>query len=63
MKTKKIIDLIDKEIESAYYRIASGKQISIMDIPKVFSDSRRAIANGAEVDQAVRAAVLMYCIE
>ena len=59
MKTK--APQIDKEIEVAYYRIASGQMIDIMDIPKVFAESRRAISAGAAVDQAVRAAVLMYC--
>lgn len=52
---------LDKEIEQAYYRLAEGQQINILDIPKVFAESRRAIAGGAVVDQAVRAAVLIYC--
>jgi hypothetical protein len=52
---------LDKQIEASYYKIASGYQINIMDIGKVFFESRRAILNGATVDQAVRAAVLMYC--
>jgi hypothetical protein len=60
---KKAKKQMDKEIETAYYRLAQGQQINIMDIPKVFAESRRAILNGATVDQAVRAAVLMYCQE
>ena len=52
---------IDKLIEQEYYKQASGSQINIMDIPKVFAESRKAIANGAPVSQAVRASVLMYC--
>jgi hypothetical protein len=65
MKTKQTKEekAMDKAIESAYYKIASGQQISILDIPKVFAESRRAILAGAAVDQAVRAAVLMYCME
>lgn len=59
MKCKK--DKIDNDIEQAYYRLAQGQQINIMDIPKVFSESRKAISAGSMVDQAVRAAVLMYC--
>ena len=54
---------LDREIEKAYYKIAAGKQINIMDIPKVFKESARAIAGGATVDQAVRTSVLMYCDE
>lgn len=61
MRTKKEIKALDKSIETAYYRLASGLQINIMDIPKVFNESRRAIDNGAALDQAVRATVLMYC--
>jgi len=61
MKTKKEIKAMDKAIEQAYYKIASGLQINMMDIPKVFNESRRAIDAGATVDQAVRASVLMYC--
>ena len=57
MKTGKL----DSEIERAYYRLAQDCMIDIMDIPKVFKQSRAAIAGGATLDQAVRAAVLMYC--
>lgn len=61
MKTKK--DNLDKQIEQSYYKLAQGKNINIMDIPKVFADGRRAVNNGATVDQAVRASILMYCNE
>lgn len=60
MKTK---DTLDKEIEQAYYRLSAGLMINIMDIPKVFAECRKAIEGGAVVDQAVRAAILMYCQE
>lgn len=53
---------LDREIEKAYYRLAAGQKISIMDIPKVFAESRRAIAAGSTLDQSVRAAILMYCM-
>lgn len=59
MKTKE--ELLDREIELAYYKIASGQQIYIMDIPKVFTGARLAVSSGSTVDQAVRAAALMYC--
>ena len=62
MKTKAEKKL-ELAIEQAYYRLSSGQMINITDIPKVFSESRRAILEGATVDQAVRAAILMYCQE
>lgn len=52
---------MDREIEKAYYKLAQGLVISIMDIPKVFRDSRKFILEGAAVDQAVRVAILSYC--
>lgn len=58
MPTKKL----DKMIEQAYYRLAAGKQISIMDIPKVYRDCRSAIAGGTSVDAAVTDAVARYCL-
>ena len=63
MTTKQTGRALDRAIEEAYYRLASGQQINIMDIPKVFAESRHAVEAGAVVDQAVRAAVLMYCQE
>lgn len=60
MTTKQAAKLLDKEIDQAYYRLASGQHIRILDFPKVFAESRRAILAGSTVDQAVRAAVLMY---
>ncbi len=47
MKSKK--DVIDSEIEQTYYKLAEDKQINIMDIPKVFAESRRAMIAGAPV--------------
>lgn len=52
---------LDAEIAHTYYELAAGQMIDIFDVPKVFADSRRAIASGAPIEQAVRAAVLMYC--
>ena len=63
---------LDRAIEQAYYRLASGQQINITDIPKVFALARKNVvelqlpldgtpAALEAVNQAVRAAVLMYC--
>ncbi len=54
---------LDTEIEQSYYVQAKGKQISIMDIPKVFKECREAVAIGKTVDQAVNAAVEKYCLK
>ena len=57
---------LDKAIEQAYYKIASGQQIGIMDIPQVFALARKNVAEKGivtveTVEQGVRAAVLLYC--
>lgn len=58
---KKRKDSIDNEITRAYSRHAQGKQINIMNIPKVFTECRASILAGGTVDQAVAAAVAKYC--
>jgi hypothetical protein len=44
----------DKQIEQAFYRVASGAQINVMDIGKVFSTGRAALAEGKDLDTAIR---------
>lgn len=41
---------IDKRIEAAYYAVANGIQIDIMDIPKVFAVGRAFVADGVDDD-------------
>ena len=56
MKTKKNPDAaLDKAIEAAWYRLASGVQVSILDIPKIFRDVRLEVSGGLELDAAVAA--------
>ena len=43
----------DKRIEAAYRETCSGIGILMMDIPKVFAEGRKAIAEGAD-DAALR---------
>ena len=58
MKTQ----LIDKEIERTYYKLAQGQVINIMDIPTVFALARKSIVEGTgNIESSVRAAILMYC--
>jgi hypothetical protein len=50
---------IDKRIETIYYRNCSGIQINIMDIPRVFAEGRKAIAEGAD-DTALTAKIVAF---
>jgi hypothetical protein len=45
---------IDKMIESSFRRVACGVQINIMDIHKVFTAGRAALAAGKDLDTAIR---------
>lgn len=55
MKTTKAERALDKSIEAAWYRLADGVQVSILDIPRIFRDVKLEIAGGAELDAAVAA--------
>lgn len=52
MRTK-----LDKTIEAAYYRRCSGVQISLLDIPRVFAEGKRAAAAGEDIEAAIVAFV------
>lgn len=54
---------LDKLIEQIYYKHASGLQINIMDIGKVFKAGEEAYAAGGDVEQAVKDAIKAYCIK
>lgn len=51
---------LDKEIEQAWYRLASGVQVNIMDIPKITREVKDAVLAGASVDDATIAAREKY---
>lgn len=44
---------LDQQIESAWYRLCSGVQVSIMDIPKIFRECREALTAGMSIDGAI----------
>lgn len=50
---------IDKRVEAAYYATCSGIQVNIMDIPKVFAEGRKAVAEGLDQD-ALAARILAF---
>jgi len=53
--------VIDKQIEAAYYRLAAGKQINVMDIGKVYAAGRRAAETGTDVEAAVAGQIAELC--
>lgn len=54
---------LDRLIEQIYYKHASGLQINIMDIGKVFKMGEQAYAAGGDVEQAVKDAIKLYCVK
>jgi hypothetical protein len=59
-KEQKEVEKLDKEIEQAWYRLASGVGVDIMDIGKVFNDVRAAFKAGSTIDAAVEVAKAKY---
>lgn len=51
---------LDAAIEQEYYRQGHGVQVSIMDIPKIYTDCRAAVGRGEALADAMRAAVDKY---
>ena len=52
---------LDKAIENAWYRLASGVQVNIMSIPTIFREWREAvIVENLSVDDAVTAAIAKH---
>jgi hypothetical protein len=53
MKQTKADKALDREINTLYVQNCSGIQISIMDIPKVFAEARKARAEGRDMKDAI----------
>lgn len=53
-------DKIDKQIEKAWYSLASGVQVNIMDIPRIFREVRAAVEGGANLEAAVTIVVAQF---
>jgi hypothetical protein len=51
---------LDSQIEKEYYAQGSGVEILIMDIPRIFTDCRTAVAAGTSLKDAVAAAIARY---
>ena len=57
--TKSELRKVDKRIEAAYLGTCKGVQVSMMDIPKIFAEGRKAVAEGAD-DEALRARIVAF---
>ena len=53
---------IDKQIEQAYYKLACGKQINILDIGKLYAGARADIVAGKSAIEAVTEQIDRYCM-
>jgi hypothetical protein len=60
----KMKNAIDEAIHAAYKRhFVSGMYINVMDIPKVFSEAKEAIARGDALDAAIVKLAAKYGIK
>jgi hypothetical protein len=48
---------IERLIEVTYYKHGHGVQIDIMDIPKIFKIGEKAIADGKDLEEAIKQAI------
>ena len=60
MKQTKADKALDKLIEKIYCQVANGVQVNVMDIPKIFSESRSRILSGLTPEAAVTSVVFKY---
>ena len=60
MRTTKLDRQLDKRIEVAYYRLAQGVQVSVLDIPRIFRDAKLELSAGVELDTAMVAIIKRY---
>ena len=52
-KQSKADKALDREIDKLYRENCSGIAISILDIPKVFAEARKAKAEGRDMKEAI----------
>lgn len=60
MRQTKADKAMDKLIEKTYYAVASGVQVNMMDIGKIFAESRALIISGMTPETAVASVVAKY---
>jgi len=51
---------LDKAIEAEWYRRASGVQVSVLDIPKIFREAKLELAAGKSLPDAIDLMIQRY---
>lgn len=51
---------IEKAIEAAWYRLAQGVEIDVMNIPKVFAEAKVALKGGQDLDTIIVNLIAKY---
>lgn len=51
---------LDRDIELAWYRLAYGVQVNIMDIPTIFRECRVAVGAGRNLDEVIQECITRY---
>lgn len=57
MKTKNSLKKLEKQVEQTWYRLASGVQVNIMDIGKIFNRGVKALQEGRDLDEEMQKCV------
>lgn len=57
---KKAEKALDSQIEQAWYRLASGIEVSVLDIPRIFRDAKIEMAAGKTAEEAVTIQIARY---
>jgi hypothetical protein len=52
-KQSKADKALDREIDKLYRENCSGIQVSIMDIPRIFAEAKKARAEGRDMNDAI----------
>jgi len=50
----------DRKIEQSYYAHGQGVQINVLDIPKIFQRGHAALDAGADLEEAIKAAIAEF---
>ncbi len=54
MKTKNSLKKLEKQVEQAWYRLASGVQVNIMDIGKIFDRGVKSLQENRDLDEEMQ---------
>ena len=60
MKKSKADKVLDKSIEQMWYKLASGVQVNIMDIPGIFRECRAGVLGGGNLEELVKGCIVKY---